>query len=562
MKYMSLRIVGLTLLSALLYFLAIPNEIFIYGNGIIGLICLTPVFIGLALSPDKGLPGYIGLIFGIITSVCTYYWLAFFQDFSIWTITGVSLGYALYFLVFFPFLKRFTKCSPLFRPIILAAAWTVFEYFKTAGYLGFPWGLMAYPFASVLPLIQIADITGVWGISFLVVLFQAVLAETVIFFFGIHVPPQIMTRRQQRRGLPVKSRKLKSPLVHPIRKKSPFRRWNWNQWAAVGALTVIFFSYGFYRLGKDIPTKATIEAIMVQQNIDSWLSGNEIESLEIGQNLTRDALAQAEKPIDIVMWSETSFRRPYDEYFDFYEQYPKDDPFTPFLREIDTYLFLGSPHRSPQKGGGYMNAAILLKNGEGILDVYGKQHPVPFAEHVPFWEVEGVRRFFQNVVGLYSAGWTLGKEHTIFSLLLHSGDTVTFGAPICFEDAFPYINRRFILKGADLLINLTNDSWSKQDSSQTQHFLAAYFRTIESRRVLVRSTNSGVSAVVDAYGRILNIMPFFEQSALQCSIPVQKEMQLTVYMRFGDYLPILLMGLLAGVLVVLYVREVRKGVTL
>lgn len=533
MKHLSLRILLLTILSSVLFFLVIPNEYFKYGNWILSLICLTPLFIGLILSPDRKLPGFLGLLFGVLTSAMTYYWLAFFQDFSVWTITGVSFGYALYFLVFFPFLKRFTKCSPVFRPLILASAWTVFEYFKTAGYLGFPWGLMAYPSASLLPFVQIADITGVWGISFVVVLIQAVLAETVIDIFALEKP---VTRRRK-------------PVI-PV--------WNRNQWLAAAALVIVFMGYGTYRLGKKIPTHAVIEAVMVQQNIDSWISGNEVESLKIGQRLTRKALDAAEEPIDIVMWSETSFRRPFDENYDFYRQYPEDGPFTAFLRDIDTYLFLGSPQRSPQKGGGYMNSVMLLHHEGGILELYGKQHPVPFAEHVPFWELEGVRRFFQNVIGLYSGGWTLGTEYTLFELPLHSGETVRFGAPICFEDAFPYINRRFILNGADLLVNLTNDSWSKQDSSQIQHFLAAYFRAVETRRVLVRSTNSGVSSVIDAHGRILYTMPFFEEAALTCSIPVQKEAVLTVYTRLGDYIPYALMAFLFAVLLSLYYRD-RKG---
>lgn len=576
MKLLSLRIIALTILSSLTVFLAVPNELFIYGNWILGLICLTPLFVALILAPDRGIAGYLGLLFGVLTTVLSYYWLAFFQDFSIWTITGTSLGYALYFLVFFPFIKRFTAASPAYRPIILAAAWTVFEYFKTAGYLGFPWGLMAYPFSPLLPFIQIADITGVWGISFVVVLFQAVLAETIVALFKLRTGRGYLLKKRNRFSAvyPLREEYSFPRLYFVSRKKqtggksdrgdipADLPRWNWHQWTAIAALTVLLFGYGGYRLGTDIPVTARIQAVMVQQNIDSWLSGNEIESLRIGQRLTREALAADEDPVDLIMWSETSFRRPFDEYYDFYLQNPPGDPFTDFLDEVGTYMFVGSPQRSPRPIGGLMNSVILLHPERGIIELYGKQHPVPFAEHVPFWEVPAVRRFFQNSVGLYSAGWTLGKEYTIFSLPLHSGESVTFGAPICFEDAFPYINRRFILEGADLLINLTNDSWSRQDSAQTQHFLAAYFRSIETRRVMVRSTNAGVSGIIDAHGRVSAVMPFFEEAALRCTIPVQKESRYSFYVRFGDYLPYLLMVFLFGVLLRLYVRDVRARVTL
>ena len=224
MKYRSVRIIALTIVSAFAVFLAIPNELFIYGNWILSLFCLTPLFIGVILAPDKGLAGCMGLIFGVLTTVLSYYWLAFFQDFSVWTITGTSLGYALYFLIFFPFLKRFSSVSPTFRPIIIAAAWTVFEYFKTAGYLGFPWGLMAYPLTPLLPLVQIADITGVWGISFLSVLFQAVLAETVLVLFHLRVEPAVLPRRLAKRGGKVSYRKLISSPVRPIARDFTFPR--------------------------------------------------------------------------------------------------------------------------------------------------------------------------------------------------------------------------------------------------------------------------------------------------------------------------------------------------
>ena len=123
-----------------------------------------------------------------------------------------------------------------------------------------------------------------------------------------------------------------------------------------------------------------------------------------------------------------------------------------------------------------------------------KSIPSPFAEAIPLWEYEWFRKFMREVIGLES-GWVMGSDITVFSLPLRSPGSgvrsIEFSTPICFEDAFADLCRQYFLKGADLLINLTNDSWSTKKSAQIQHWAIARFRAIENRRTLVRSTNSG-----------------------------------------------------------------------
>ena len=139
-----------------------------------------------------------------------------------------------------------------------------------------------------------------------------------------------------------------------------------------------------------------------------------------------------------------------------------------------------------------------------------------------------------------------GANATIFSLPLRTGGSVRFATPICFEDAFPDLNRRFILAGADLLVNLTNDAWSRTVSAETQHFVAAKLRAVENRRVLVRATNGGVTAAVDPWGRAIgDPVPLFTATAVRLQVPVYRPPAATPYTRFGDYLPPLL-GLLLG----------------
>ncbi len=532
MRFKSLILV---LLSAGLFALALPNEFFIYGNPLIGLIALVPLFYGLTLCRSIKFAALLGALFGVASTLLAYYWLMFYQDFSVWTVTGTAFGYAIYYSLFFIFLKQFSRETAVYRPFLLTVAWVIFEYFKSTGYLGFPYGLMAYPVVSILPLIQIADITGIWGITTVVVLVNALGAEMLIA-----------------------GRRLIFPRMVHVR-----------QWGVAVSLIALMLVYGTVRLNSSIPIVKKFNAILVQQNIDSWVSGNEIESMVVGQRLSREGLEETENPVDIIMWSETSLRRPFDEFQHFYEQEPEGDTFLEFLQEIDTNLFLGAPYMVNWENYEVMNAVILISPEGKIIDYYGKQHPVPFAEHIPFWEVPFVQRFFKEAVGLYSGGWVLGKEYTIFELPLQSSSpsddtssgpqTVTFGAPICFEDAFPRICRGFILKGADLLINLTNDSWSKRVSAETQHFVAALFRSVETKRVLVRSTNAGVTSVIDPYGRVIASLPLFTEAVLSTEIPVYREEKLTPYTLYGDYLPFFYMAVVVGYLIIRRFRLLRPS---
>jgi apolipoprotein N-acyltransferase len=182
-------------------------------------------------------------------------------------------------------------------------------------------------------------------------------------------------------------------------------------------------------------------------------------------------------------------------------------------------------------------------------------HPVPFAESIPFWEYEWMRNFMAEVVGL-EGGWVMGSEATVMEVPTRSGRPLRFGVPICFEDAFPDVCAAFLKNGADILVNITNDAWSLTVSAETQHFVVARFRSIEFRRTLVRSTNGGVTAVVDAEGRTVAQLPLFTEAALAVEVPVQIGPPTTYYL-LGDWFPALLV--LALLLALIGVRPRRAG---
>jgi len=507
---MLLKSFVLVTLSALLFALALPNELYNWGNPLLGYIALIPFFYTLYTSEKLSGTLVKSAYFGLLSTSLIYFWLLYFQDFSLWTLSGVVFVHIIFFILLGPILAAAGKYPRYIRPFITAGIWVIYEYLKSIGYLALPWGLMAHTSGTFLPIIQISDITGQWGVSFLIVLVNTVLLEFL--------------------------------MVQPI----PFKLPRFLIRISLFTSLLIFSSllYGIFSLHTKIPVIGKINAILVQQNADSWISGNEMESIRTGQILTRNTLKKAEKKPDIIIWSENAFRYPYTEGSLRYRHDPVNDPFDRFLKEVNIPILVGSPYILNPKTYAALNAVMLIAPGGKILQYYGKTHPVPFAENIPFWHVPFIRSFFKNVLGITSEGWTAGTPNIIFTVKDKNGKNIRFGAPICFEDSFPDIAINFFKAGADLLINLSNDSWSKTISGETQHYIAAKFRAVENRRTLIRSTNAGVTAVIDPYGKAHNLLPLFTSMAENVTIPVYKKPFLTFYTRFGDWFPVMLLILL------------------
>ena len=490
--------IALIIFSSVLYSLSLPNEFLHYGSLFIGFIALVPLFYVIYTTQKLKESILQGGLFGLFSSVFIYFWLLFFEDFSVWTLSGVAAAHILYFIILTPVIALAAKYK-LFRPFLVAGIWIGYEYLKSIGYLGFPWGLMAHS-AEIAPFVQIADITGQWGVSFLIVLVNTMILETML-----------------------------------KRDKSIVYKW---------IFTIILFTasfiYGFYINNTKIPAVRSITVLLVQQDADSWISGKEIESIKKGQDLTRSELERSSLKPDIVIWSENAFRYPYTETSSKYKREPLDDPFNLFLKNINIPVLVGSPFVLNRETMSVLNAVILISPEGKILEYYGKSHPVPFAENIPFWKFNIVSSFFKNVIGINNEGWAMGEPNIIFKLPLKNGENVSFGAPICFEDSFPYISRNFIKNGADLLINLSNDSWSKTVSGETQHLAAARLRTIENRRTLIRSTNAGVSTIIDPWGQMNHTLPLYTAETMTATIPVYKKEFLTVYTILGDWFPVLM----------------------
>lgn len=511
-----IRLLVLSLFSAVLCALSLPNEIFSQGVWFLGFIALVPLYAALVNTANHRQAFATGAVFGAIHHALTSYWLFFYKDFAFWTLGSTTLAYAVVYGVcamYGAFLVRSTTGWQ--RPLIFAIAWTVFEFQKSIGFLGYPWGLIPYSLTAFPVVLQIADITGVYGLSWVLAYASAVIAD-------------FTSSSQPRKSL--------------MRQGTAF------------ILTVFgLIVYGALTFSIQYEKKAEIQAVLVQQNTDPWIEG-ELAALEANIMNARKALDAAMDSSgskgDLVVFSETSLRRPYENFQPWFSNHPSDFSLKDFLHTYQVSLLTGAPVVLDWNTYEASNSVILI-DPEGVQHgSYAKIHPVPFAEAIPLWEYEWFRRFMREQVGL-EGGWVMGTQISLFSLQLQTGKTVQFATPICFEDAFSDLCRQYILRGADLFINLTNDSWSRRESAQIQHWAIARFRAIENRRTLVRSTNSGVSCVIDPTGRNIFELPQFTGIAQLTSIPVYSSHSFTFYTRYGDVFArsmVLLFSLWASVL--------------
>ncbi len=570
----------LTLASSLLLPLSLPNEILRYGSTVIGVVALVPLFLVLFRASSRREASRYGALFGTVSTLLSNYWVAFFGDYSVWTLGGPVIGYAGYNYVLFGFLyeivhgHRFTPVSvpseyPLDlrrvpaganTPLLIAVAWTGYEFLKSVGFLGYPWGLIAYPIALIDPIAQIAEITGVWGISFLGSYLNAALA------WHIHSGAHRSARRVYGFSASIREATLSSSSggqtsrwpasFRTPRSRSPLFPPSVRHLCTAVILLALAATFGLYRLPRIAPEEQ-IDIVLVQQNIDSWKPGRFTDALEQAQSLTVERLQEeiesgAGLP-DAVIWSETSLRAPYSATADFYRSEPAGMPFFAFLRLIDTPLITGTPLPAERDGDYHNSAVVILPSGE-TTGAYGKQQLVPFAESIPFWDVPAVQEFFRRVVGL-TGSWVPGTGSTNLPLPLRDGSLLVIGTPICFEDGFGWVPRELVNNGADILVNLTNNSWSRQDSAQTQHYVAARLRSIELRTTLVRGTNSGLSGVVDASGRLVEELPMFVSDSRRVTVPVYPDTW-TLYRAWGDWF-----GSAAAIftLVFVSVRSIRRN---
>jgi len=519
--------IGLELLllagAALIFALSFPSFLSQWGWFPLAFFALAPVFIVVHRAGWARTVAY-GAFFGFASYALYNYWLGSFHPLTLIIVPPI---YSVYFLAVFPLLKAADSLFPRYGFLLQTLIWVAYEFAKIQGFLGYSYGIIGFSQYLFLPLARLSSVTGIWGVSLIVVFPSALLGNALKNGTGEFVSFL---------------RRMRVPVL---------------LYAVVFAAAVIF---GLFNKS-DLDSAPGWKVALVQQNVDPWKGGNKTyaKTLEILTRLSRKALEE-DPSIDAVIWSETSFVPA----IDWHTRYRTDRVAFALVKELREFLAeqpvpfvvgnddgqLAKDERGRDIRVDY-NAAILFDKGE-IVETYRKLHLVPFTENFPY--KERLPRIYQWLKDADTHFWEEGTEYTVFE-----AGGVRFSTPICFEDTFPYLNREFIRQGAQVLVNLTNDAWSRAVACEMQHMSIAAFRALENKRTLLRSTNGGITCVIDPNGRIIAMLPPFTEDYLIADAPVYTAEQ-TLYTRWGDWFAILvsilaLLGLAGGLLLRLLRRS-------
>lgn len=380
----------------------------------------------------------------------------------------------------------------LFFAFSLASAWVALEWTRGWLFSGFGWNGLGVALHANWPIIQIAEWTGVAGVSFLVAFCNAILAAT---------PRRLWQESRVR-------------LMQP----------HFDLTLTLIGL-VALFALGLRAIQMRSPTRSVRVALIQSdvsraQKFDLRYKQNIFDKFERLSKVAMSSLAN----IDLLIWPESAMPAPVledRETLD-YVMHLSD------VNHVD--LLMGAIDEEPAR---VYNAALLFRPGSDA-QIYRKVHLVPFGEYIPFRHSFPL---FAEIAGdQVPEDFDAGDEFTVFDL---SHDRGRVAPLICFEDTIGEITRRFVLNGADLLVTVTNDGWFERSAGSHQHLANAIFRCVETRRPLVRAANTGVTCFVNDLGRVTQILrddrgSTFEEGTLAGEINIANDPPLTFYTRHGE----------------------------
>jgi apolipoprotein N-acyltransferase len=361
--------------------------------------------------------------------------------------------------------------------------WVSVEFLMSHLLTGFPWGLLGYTQYKNLWFIQVSALTGVYGLSLLLLLFQSCFV-----------------------------------LSMDTKTRAPFL-------AALGLVLAVHFG-GWLALKPSPRTSQTFRGAVIQGNIQPEVDFGRLTETETTALFQRH-LDLSRKAVDqgasLIAWAELSVPLCFSCSHPYYQEFSQE--LFRFARETDCSLLLGTNEtayvRDEPK---YYNTAAHL-NSQGGLSFYHKRHLVPFGEYTPYKKVFSFISNFTHAIGELTPGETP---------VLHAFAGVDYATPICYEIIFPDLVRRFVKQGARFLVTITNDGWYGGSWAPYQHFAMAVVRAVETRRYLMRSATTGISGIIDPYGRIVRQTRLNSQDVLCDDItPLSGT---TFYVRFGNWL--------------------------
>ncbi|MDD5291823.1 MAG: apolipoprotein N-acyltransferase, partial [Candidatus Omnitrophica bacterium] len=438
---------------------------------------------------------------GFIFFILILYWLAHI------TLVGLIL-FCLYLALYFGFFGYFFTGfkirharTDIYLIIFLSCVWVILEYLRSNLLSGFPWAILGYSQYQNIKIIQFADIAGGFGLSFLVIFVNLCLFAVIKILYA---------------------RDFKALFKFAL---------------ILSATFIAVYAYGSYSINKySRNDEAVLKVSLIQANIPQEEKWSSFHKEKIKIDYLDLSVKAAEDAPDIIIWPETS----YPEYIIEGDA----ESIVPMLAaqyHVGVPILFGAVY---QKEGSYFNSAILLKDISVSPQIYKKIHLVPFGEYLP------LRKLFFFLEPFVPIGdFSSGSEFFIFDVENKNKEPVRFGVLICFEDTIAQLSRQFVLRGADFLVNITNDAWFKKTSSPYQHLQASVFRAVENRVCLIRAANTGVTCVIDNRGKIIKrlggnqgtdifvkgfITEEVSKSFQDINMGGREEYPLTFYSRYGD----------------------------
>ena len=407
---------------------------------------------------------------------------------------------ALFPALFAAIVARIVRTHGRFGLIAVPFVWIATELGRTHLLTGFPWVLLGYSQTTVLPIAQLASVVGVYGVSGLVAAMSAAVAIAAADF----LPPDLTARRTAVGAMATRSVQARFALV-----------------AAMLAVVLIVAAWGSRRIAASELTRSgqPIRVGLVQGNVDQGEKWDPARAAGIFQDYLRMTRQAIREGAELVLWPESSIPFRYEEDAAGAEQ------LRTLIRQARVPILFGSDQIEHGPQVRLYNSAFVVRPDGTTAGIYRKMHLVPFGEYVPLQRLLWFAAPLTEQVGIFSPG-----VHP--ELLPVDGHRVSVA--ICYEVVYPALVRQFVAAGSELLTTITNDAWFGTTSAPYQHFEQAAMRAIEEGRYLVRAANTGISGIVDPYGRVLAKTSVFEPAVtvgdarfLQAS---------TLYARYGDVL--------------------------
>jgi len=456
-------------------------------------VALAPLLVSLAPGPaavarPSSMRAFLlGLVAGLTYFCGTTYWTGWvmrqYGDLSsaaAWSLMLLLSAYlALYPALFAVIVHRLVGRLGASGLLLAPAVWVTTELGRGYLFTGFPWVLLGYSQTTVLPVAQLASLVGVFGLSGLVALVGTALAMLVVC-----------------RG-----------------------RLRWMPGVVASACVAVTASWGSARLADDSLSRQGLpyRVGLIQGNVaqgEKWNPDRAATIVRSYMERTREAAGRGAR---FIIWPESALP------FFFQEEPAVGDAVRRLARETGTTLLFGSDQLERTTPPRYFNAAFLVEPQGTVAAVYRKLHLVPFGEYVPMKRL----LFFAGPLVQAVSDFSEGDRMVMLPV---EGRPVS--TAICYEVVYPDLGRRATLAGSQLLTTITNDAWFGYSSAPWQHFEMASMRAIEQGRYLARAANTGISGIVDPYGRVLARTPLFRDAVVVGDVRFLTGQ--TVYGRTGD----------------------------